>query len=252
MSSRFLTALPVFNEGSTVCSVLNEVVNYSDDILVVDDGSTDGTRETLRNRNDIILVEHATNQGYGGALITAFQYAIDNDYEVIVTIDCDGQHEPQRIRHFVSAIDEKEADIISGSRYLKTFHDNTSAPKDRQQINFQITKLLNRRLGYELTDSFCGFKAYRVDAINKLKLTEKGYAMPLELWVQAWCKNLSVVELPVPLIYLDEDRSFGDNLNDPQIRINYYHDVLRRSFSALPDHCQKLDSLPQAFGVNES
>ena len=239
MSNRFLTALPVFNEVNSVSAVLDEVAVYSDDILVVDDGSTDGTLELLRKRNDIILVEHKQNKGYGGALISAFDFAIANEYNVLVTIDCDGQHEPQRIRQFVCESASSGADIVSGSRYLKSFDDNTLPPADRRKINVQITDLLNDKLGYNLTDAFCGFKAYRVESLKKLQLTEKGYAMPLELWVQAWCRQLSVVEIPVPLIYLDEDRSFGDNLDDASIRLNYYLETLCRSFKALPAPCQQ-------------
>ena len=239
MSSRFLTALPVFNEVHSVSQVLDEVSQYSDDILVVDDGSTDGTRDLLRQRKDVVLVEHERNQGYGGALITAFDYALQHHYEVLVTIDCDGQHEPQRIRQFVARAAESGADIVSGSRYLKSFDDNTIPPADRRQINVDITNMLNQKLGYKLTDAFCGFKAYRVESLQKIQLTETGYAMPLELWVQAWCQGLKVVELPVPLIYLDEDRSFGDNLDDPQVRLDYYNAVLARSFAALPSDCPK-------------
>ena len=239
MSSRFLTALPVFNEVKSVSQVLDEVTQYSDDILVVDDGSTDGTLDVLRKRKDILLVEHEANKGYGGALITAFQYAIDNGYDVLVTIDCDGQHEPQRIRQFVAESSQSGVDIVSGSRYLKSFNDDAIPPADRRQINVDITKMLNDKLGFKLTDAFCGFKAYRVEALKKIQLNENGYAMPLELWVQAWCQGLTVVELPVPLIYLDEDRSFGDNLDDPQIRLDYYNAVLARSFAELPSDCPK-------------
>lgn len=239
MTSRFLTALPVFNEVKSVCQVLDEVSQYSDDILVVDDGSTDGTLELLRQRKDIILLEHDENRGYGGALISAFDYAVEHNYEVVVTIDCDGQHEPQRIRQFVSALAETNADVISGSRYLKAFAGDTIPPEERRAINVQVTRLLNERLGYKLTDAFCGFKAYRVAAVSKLVLQENGYAMPLELWVQAWCQDLKVVELAVPLIYLDEERSFGSNLNDPETRLKYYQDVLARSFKALPVDCPK-------------
>ena len=67
-------------------------------------------------------------------------------------------------------------------------------------------------MGFDLTDAFCGFKAYRVEALAKLQVTETGYAMPLELWVQAACQKLSVVEVAVPRIYLDESRSFGGTL----------------------------------------
>lgn len=243
MHQRFLTALPVFNEVNSVDEVLDQVVRYSDDVLVIDDGSTDGTRARLRLRKDIIVVEHDANRGYGGALMSAFSYASEYDYDFLVTIDCDGQHEPQRIEHFVTACHQTGADIVSGSRYLQAFEEGTVAPRDRRAINRRVTRLLNSRLGFDLTDAFCGFKAYRVESLQKLELTETGYAIPLELWVQAWCHGLSVVELAVPLIYLDEDRSFGDSLDDPDRRMAYYQAVLDRSFEALPADCPRLNRM---------
>lgn len=240
MPNNFLTALPVFNEAKTVCEVLDEVVRYSPDVLVVDDGSTDGTSELLARRDDIVLVEHDGNKGYGGALATAFQYAADNGYEILVTIDCDGQHEPQRIQQFVTACKNTGADIVSGSRYLKSFDSDTPPPVERRKINHQVTQLLNEKLDFGLTDAFCGFKAYRTTALRQLELKETGYAMPLELWVQAACMKLSVVEVAVPLIYLDESRSFGGPLDDGATRLKYYKQVLDRAFAALPSDCEQL------------
>src|SRR5215213_4574887 len=180
---RFLTALPVYNEYSHVNPVLDEVVRYAGDVLVVDDGSTDGTSELLAARTDIQRITHEKNRGYGAALITAFNYAIEHAYDVLVTIDCDGQHEPQRICQLVAAC--ANADIVSGSRYLRNKDDAERAPAERRQINTQITRELNECLGLSLTDAFCGFKAYRVPALAKLSITEPGYGMPLELWVKA-------------------------------------------------------------------
>lgn len=236
----YLTALPVFNEATTVCSVLDEVTQYSDQILVVDDGSNDGTSELLSQRNDIRIVTHRENRGYGAALITAFQYAKRHDFDVLVTIDCDGQHEPQRIRQFVDESLRTGADIVSGSRYLKSFDEDSPPPEQRRLINHQVTKKLNQRLGFELTDAFCGFKAYRVAALDCLKLAETGYAMPLELWVQVACNKLSVVEVAVPRIYLDETRSFGGKLDDAETRLNYYYEVMNRAFAALPQDCESM------------
>lgn len=229
--NRVLTALPVFNEAKYVNSVLDEVLRYSPHVLVVDDGSTDGTSELLAQRDDIRLVTHTTNQGYGAALATAFDYAREHRFEIVVTIDCDGQHEPKRIPRFVKACEG--VDLVSGSRYLKQYAGDSEPPAQRRWINGRITAEINRRLGFQLTDAFCGFKAYRVSALGKLDLRETGYSMPLELWVQAAHAQLQVVELPVPLIYLDEDRSFGGALDDGSTRLQYYHLTLDRSMARL-------------------
>jgi glycosyltransferase involved in cell wall biosynthesis len=231
MSPRFLTALPVYNEARHVCSVLDEVLRHSPEVLVVDDGSTDGTAELVATFRGMHVVRHARNLGYGAALQTAFAFAERHRYDVVVTIDCDGQHEPQRIPQFVAAC--ADADIVSGSRYLQPLSGDNQPPAERRRINEIITAELNRRLCLNLTDAFCGFKAYRVEAVSKLRITENGYAMPLELWVQAARQRLKVVELPVPLIYLDEKRSFGGALDNAATRLEYYHLVLDRSMAAI-------------------
>jgi dolichol-phosphate mannosyltransferase len=87
-------------------------------------------------------------------------------------------------------------------------------------------------LGLQLTDAFCGFKAYRVPSLSRLRLTEDGYAMPLELWVQAVAAGLRIIEIPVPLIYLDESRSFGGSLDNGEIRLRHYREVLQGSLRA--------------------
>lgn len=242
IKSRFLTVLPVFNEAATVDAVLDLVVKNAQDVLVVDDGSSDGTSELLNQRDDVIVLAHGANRGYGAALSSGFQYALENGYDVVVTIDCDGQHEPQRIQGFVAELESTGADIISGSRYLEEFDKDTSAPAERKKINQIITETIGTHMGIALTDAFCGFKAYRVQALESLKLTEPGYAMPLELWVQAACAKLSVVEVPVPRIYLDENRSFGEDLDNADLRLKYYQQVINRSIEALhdDDDCEKL------------
>jgi dolichol-phosphate mannosyltransferase len=225
--TRFLTTLPVFNEVNYVDGVLDEVLQYSPDVLVVDDGSTDGTSDLLARRSDVQVLNHEQNRGYGAALRSAFYFAQRRGYEALVTIDCDGQHQPQRIPDFVAAL--ADADIVSGSRYLRQFEGDTLPPEQRRRINVQITRELNERLGLKLTDAFCGFKAYRTSALRRLHITDTGYAMPLQVWVQAAKAGLKVVELPVPLIYLDLSRSFGGALDDGETRLAHYRDVIERS-----------------------
>jgi dolichol-phosphate mannosyltransferase len=240
MPTRWLAALPVYNEAGSVNQVLDQVVQHAENVVVVNDGSSDGTAEQLQLRDDIITLTHPQNRGYGAALNTAFQYAMDNNFEVIVTLDCDGQHEPQRIPRFVSAA--KTADIVSGSRYLKTYPGDSAPPAQRLFVNRTITRQLNQMLGLQLTDAFCGFKAYRVDALRRLNITELGYAMPLQLWVQAAMRGMNIIEIPVPLIYLDLSRSFGGQLDQAEVRLKYYNEVIERSVSEM----QKLGfSLPK-------
>jgi glycosyltransferase involved in cell wall biosynthesis len=232
---KYLTALPVFNEAQHLESVLNRVRQFSPEILVVDDGSSDGTAELLARQVGLHVVTHPVNQGYGAALRSAFQFALSRDYDVLVTIDCDGQHEPERIPDLVAAMFPPSGeliDIVSGSRYLQQFDADSLPPEDRRRINLTVTELVNERLGLSLTDAFCGFKAYRVPALRQLEITELGYAMPLQVWVQAVAQGWKIVEFPVPLIYLDASRSFGGSLDDANFRLAHYravfeHEMLR-------------------------
>ncbi len=234
MIARALTALPVYNEVNHLSPVVDEVLRHCRDVLVVDDGSRDGTAEVLagyrpEGGGDVHVVTHAQNRGYGAALQSAFHFALRHDYDVLVTIDCDGQHQPGLIPQFSARTEE--ADIVSGSRYLKEFPGDSRPPEERRHINQLITRRVNRQLGLRLTDAFCGFKAYRVPILGKFSLTEMGYAMPLELWVQAVALGLKIVEMPVPLIYLDEARSFGGALDHGQTRLKVYEEVLDRALA---------------------
>lgn len=238
--SRLLAALPVFNEESHINDVLGEVRKFCDEILVIDDGSSDGTPEILATQTDIHVLTHEENQGYGAALRSAFLFAAEEGYDVLVTIDCDGQHEPRLIPEIAKALFPAEGepvDIVSGSRYLKRFRGDDVPPEERRMINVRITELLNELLHLKLTDGFCGFKAYRVASLPKFDITELGYAMPLQFWVQAVTAGLRIVEFPVPLVYLEEERSFGGSLDDGRRRMAYYREVLEREVRAATLPC---------------
>ena len=114
---KWLVALPVYNEVAFVDQILDEVARHASHVLVVDDGSSDGTADVLAKRSDVKVIRHKKNRGYGAALQSAFEYAIDEGFDGMVTMDCDGQHQPQRIPRFIEAA--AAADIVSGSRYLK-------------------------------------------------------------------------------------------------------------------------------------
>ncbi len=224
---RLLTAIPVHNEEKYLAGVLEETLQVVPDVLVVDDGSTDRTPEILGRFPQVRVLRHQVNQGYGAALRDAFRYAVDHGYDALVTMDCDRQHQPALIPRLVQNL--PEADIVSGSRYLVPPPPGARIPQDRRRINQQITRLLNALLGFNLTDAFCGFKAYRRAVLEKIELTDTGYAMPLEVWVQAAHHGWRIKEVQVPVIYLDDERAFGGALDDPTTRLKYYLDVLSRA-----------------------
>jgi dolichol-phosphate mannosyltransferase len=220
---KFLTALPVYNEEKYLEAVLPQVARYAGDVLVVDDGSTDRSSDILKQFKEIRTIRHARNSGYGAGLVTAFKATIEGGYDGLVTIDCDGQHEPHLIPKLVSML--QQADIVSGSRYLATYDPDQPPPEDRRRINMTVLGWLRQELGLNLTDAFCGFKAYRAQILPKFDIVDLGYAMPLEVWVQAVEHEMSIIEMAVPLIYLDESRSFGGSLDDSGYRLRHYRAV---------------------------
>lgn len=224
--------LPVLNEGTKIESVLDairQVFRY--EIIVVNDGSTDETAEVLSGRDDVLVVDHPENMGYGRSLADGFVFARFAGIERVVTMDCDGQHEPKHIQQFLAALDEGW-DIVSGSRYLPDSGVVGAAPEHRRLVNERVTAEINKVTGWTLTDAFCGFKAYRLSALEGMTFEEPGYAMPLELWAKAYKRGLKIRELPTERIYFDHDRSFGEHLDDPDERFAYYMSVWHRALES--------------------
>ncbi|MFW6134052.1 MAG: glycosyltransferase family 2 protein [Elusimicrobiota bacterium] len=224
MSENKIIILPAFNEGRTISSVISNVKKYSDaDVLVVDDGSTDDTLVKIENAGVEYLIKHKKNRGYGRSLIHGFNFAFKKGYQKIVTMDCDAQHEPGRVEEFFLNIGE--FDIVSGSRYLNSVPQFSGAPMQRIHINNIITEKINKITGYELTDAFCGFKGYNAEKLEKLKLDISGYGMPLQLWIQASNKVLTVKEVPVSIIYHSR-ACFPGKLASPEERLKYYNQII--------------------------
>lgn len=228
--NNILIAIPVFNEIA-VYNIIQRVKNFSLDVLVIDDGSTYSLRKGLINVESIRMIVHPRNLGYGKAIIDAFTYAMKNRYDYLLTIDGDGQHEPEEISQFLKEIPFYDYDVLSGSRYFFPIRVGADVPIERYLINKRITGILNRITGFGLTDSFCGFKAYKVEKLKVLHVTEYGYGMPLQLWIQAWKRGLQVREIPVKLIYNDLTKHFTGVLEDPETRLLYYKNIIRKELA---------------------
>ena len=229
MNKGTLIAIPVHNEAENVAEVLERTRRFGARILVVEDGSTDGTEGVIARFPEVVCIRHPVNLGYGRSLKDAFDFAIQNDFLYVITLDADGQHVPELIPRF----DELAPffDIVSGSRYLLKGFDvlPPDVPPERFYINLDMTAILNRRFNLGISDAFCGYKAYAVRLLRRLRLTEDGYAMPMQLWAQAARLGFTIAEIPVPLIYKDARRSFGVQLDNPPERRRYYLEVFHRA-----------------------
>ena len=224
---RTLITIPVYNEEKHLEQVLTRVLEHSEHVLVIDDGSTDRTPCKLPEF-PVEVIRHSTNRGYGRSLMDAFRWASLDGYEWVVTMDCDEQHEPESIPDFIAAAAAGDADVISGSRYLASSSARNAPPENRRAINHAITSEINERLRIRITDAFCGFKAYRVESLAPLSFDVHGYAFPMQFWVQAAAAGLRIREIPVSLIYNDPNRTFGGPLNDDRVRLCHYREVFQR------------------------
>ena len=137
-TKRILVGIPVYNEAKYINPVLSEVCKYTDDVLVVDDGSNDLTPALLAG-HPVEVIRHSANRGYGRSLQDMFRWAAVDKFDWLITMDCDEQHEPAAIPRFVQAILQDQSDIVSGSRYMELHPENDMPPVDRQAINRQIT-----------------------------------------------------------------------------------------------------------------
>ena len=235
---KYLIFIPVFNEAESIKDIINKVRETcpNSDILIIDDGSTDKTPQLLENENDLHIIKHSENEGYGKTLIDGFNFSIARGYEYVITIDSDKQHQPEEIRNFTDIIEREDWDIISGSRYLKYNKDTLAeAPEDRRKVNQRITQKINKLTGYNLTDSFCGFKLYKVSSLKKLDLKEHGYGMPLELWIQAWKQDFNITEVPVALIYLDKETDQTSSYRNVFRRYRYYLKIIEKEIKNYED-----------------
>jgi dolichol-phosphate mannosyltransferase len=231
-----LVAIPVYNEQKYVAKVIERVAERADNILAIDDGSTDYTPMLLAMQ-PVDVIRNRTNRGYGTALRMAFRWAQMYQYDWVITMDCDEQHEPESLPDFRKAIQADDADVINGSRYICPELCGDPPPAERRRINQTITKWVNEGLGYSITDAFCGFRAYRVSAIDKLDLDEDGYAIPLQQWVQFAAHKLRVKEVPIKLIYNDPNRRFGGVLDNAEQRLEHYREVFAKEIARHPGLC---------------
>lgn len=155
--------IPAYNEADTIGPVVEGTRDQVDRVVVVDDGSTDGTAEIAR-RHGASVIEHAINTGVGGAVRTGYRYAIRNDFDFVLQIDADGQHDPAHVPSLLS--EAADCDMVIASRHLNESFEEYSAVR-KLGIRF-FTALVNRLGGVDVTDVTSGYRVYRVSALESI------------------------------------------------------------------------------------
>lgn len=175
---------------------------YVDKVIVCNDGSTDNTAKLAKEAGAIVIT-HDKNQGYGAAISTLFDYARKQNAQIMITIDGDGQHNPDQIPLLINAITTHNIDVVIGSRFLD---DNTKASGYRKTGIKIITSASNYGTNFKVTDSQSGFRAYSKDAIDAIHPTEQGMSVSTEILLKISNKGLSLAEVPITISY-DGDTS---------------------------------------------
>jgi glycosyltransferase involved in cell wall biosynthesis len=202
---RVVAAIPCYNEERFVAEVVCRTSEHVDQVVVVDDGSTDRTVEVAKAAGALVI-QHEANQGYGGAIRSCFEVATANGADLLVTLDGDGQHDPDEVPEVLQPLLTGEADLVIGSRFMGK---SNNVPRYRRFGIDVITFLFNFGSPVKVSDGQSGFRAYRKEILKRLELTETGMGVSVQTLIQARRKGYQIREVPISCTY----HSAGSTLN---------------------------------------
>ena len=234
---KFVIVIPVYNHAKSLREVVLRALEVHDTVMVVDDGSTDGGRDTLEGL-DILVLQHPINRGKGAAILTAAKASRRLGMTHMVTIDADGQHNPAEFNRFVSVVKTDPHAIVVGKRDFQTLDVPGLSKFGRQFSNFW----LRLQTGQAIRDTQSGFRSYPLVVLDRLKLHENGYAFEVEVLVKAAWAGIALREVDISVYYppgserISHFHVFRDNL-----RLSLLNTKLTlRSFVPMP-HRRILD-----------
>jgi glycosyltransferase involved in cell wall biosynthesis len=204
LDAKTIICIPAFNEAKNISNIVQKSKKYADEVIVYDDGSKDDTYEVAESAGASVI-RNQENKGYGVAIRSLFQAAKQQDADIMITIDADGQHNPDQIPELIYHL-KQGFDIVIGSRFLRN-DDKEKVPRFRSIGIKTITKLTQTGSSSKITDSQSGFRAYSKNALSKINLFEDGMAVSTEILLRANEKKLSITEVPITINYDIEDPS---------------------------------------------
>jgi glycosyltransferase involved in cell wall biosynthesis len=203
--SRIAAVIPAYQEEKHVGEVAQRTRAQLENVLVVDDGSTDATAERARS-SGVDVVIHPQNRGKGESIKTGLRYWLERGTEYVVLLDADGQHLPEEISRFVdSAASESNAKIFIGSR----MNDTSTMPLLRRIVNRYMSSEISRVCGQRIPDSQCGFRMLHRDIIPEVLSGASRFEYETEMLIIASRKGHRVASVPITTVYSDEVSSIN-------------------------------------------
>jgi dolichol-phosphate mannosyltransferase len=213
MNSKKLVIIPTYNEIENVSEMIDSVLGLGRNfkILIVDDGSPDGTAEEVKKKQkvypeDVFLIERNGKLGLGTAYITGFRWALEQEFEFIFEMDCDFSHNPSDLISLYEACADRSYDFAIGSRYI-TGVNVVNWPIGRVFMSYFASVYVNLITGLPVKDATAGFKCYHRSVLEGIRLEEVrfiGYAFQIEMKFTAWKLGFKIIE--VPIIFTDRTK----------------------------------------------
>ncbi len=207
---KLCVVIPTFNEEKTITDLIRRIRLVGLNVVIIDDGSLDGTYNAVKNfGSEVVLIKNPVNLGKGASLLKGFQFALDNGYDGVITMDGDGQHDPQDIPFFTRLAQYSDSAVIIGNRMAKT----KNMPLLRLLTNKFMSWLISMVAKQKIPDTQCGFRLIKSNVLKSVTLNTGKFETESEILIRAARLGFRIESVPINTIYAGEKSSINPFLD---------------------------------------